>query len=158
MSHVSEIGFTPQARGGKRPVPAGRLARVLRWLRWPLVVGWLVAAVALYPVAHSLGSVANNTAAANLPSSAASTRVLLLEQAAERGQPETDTATVVLARGDGLTGADLAAAASAHRAVARLAGHVGGLGAPGPEQRSADGQAGGVLGRDYRADRQRAKR
>src|SRR5580693_9163481 len=117
MSHVSEI------REHKRPVPAGRLARTLRWLRWPLLVAWLLAAVALYPLAHSLGSVANNTAAANLPSSAPSTRVLLLEQAAERGRPETDAATVVFARGKGLTGADLAAAASARSAVASLVSH-----------------------------------
>jgi RND superfamily putative drug exporter len=135
MSHVSEI------REHKRQVPTGRLARTLRWLRWPLLVAWLLAAVALYPLAHSLGSVANNTAAANLPSSAPSTRVLLLEQAAERGRPETDAATVVFARGKGLTGADLAAAASARSAVASLVSHVDGLGPPGPEQRSADGQA-----------------
>ncbi len=135
MSHVPEI------REHKRPVPAGRLAKTLRWLRWPLLVAWLLAAVVLYPLAHSLGSVANNTAAANLPSSVPSTRVLLLEQAAERGQPETDAATVVLARSNGLTGADLAAAASARSAVARLVSHVDGLGAPGPEQRSADGEA-----------------
>jgi putative drug exporter of the RND superfamily len=135
MSHVSEI------REHKRPVPTGRLARALRWLRWPLLVAWLAAAVLLYPLAHDLSNVANNTAAANLPSSAPSTRVLLLEQAAERGQPQTDEATVVLARVRGLTGADLAAAASARGAVARLVRHVGGLGAPGPEQRSADGEA-----------------
>jgi putative drug exporter of the RND superfamily len=135
MSDVLEI------RQRERLVPSGRLARVLRWLRWPLLVVWLLAGVLLFPLAHSLATVANNTAAANLPSSAPSTRVLLLEQAAERGQPETDAATVVLARAKGLTGADLAAAASARSAVARLVDHVDGLGAPGPEQRSADGEA-----------------
>jgi putative drug exporter of the RND superfamily len=135
MSHVSEI------REHRRPTPDGRLARALRWLRWPLLVTWLAAAVLLYPLAHSLSSVANTTAAANLPSSAPSTRVLLLEQAAQRGQPETDAAVIVVARGNGLTAADLAAAASARGAVARLVRHVDGLGAPGPEQRSADGEA-----------------
>jgi RND superfamily putative drug exporter len=135
MSHVS------QTLEHRRPVPTGRFAGTLRWLRWPLLVAWLLAAVALFSFAHNLGNVANNTAAANLPSSAPSTRVLLLEQAAERGQPETDAATVVLARSGGLTGADLAAAASARGAVARLVGHVAGVGAPGPGQRSADGKA-----------------
>jgi hypothetical protein len=67
-SQVSEI------RGRKRPVPSGRLARVLRWLRWPLLAVWLLAAVLLFPLAHSLGSVANSTAAANLPSAAPRTR------------------------------------------------------------------------------------
>ena len=135
MSHVSEI------REHKRPVPTGRLARTLHWLRWPLLAAWVVAAVLLYPLAHNLANVANNTAAANLPSSASSTRVLLIEQAAERGQPETDAAIVVLAREHGLTAADIAAATSARTAVARLVGHVDGLDAPGPEQRSADGEA-----------------
>jgi putative drug exporter of the RND superfamily len=135
MSHASQI------REHERSGPSGRLARALRWLRWPLLVGWLLAAVLLYPLSHSLASVANNTAVANLPSSAASTRVLELEQAAGRGQRETDAATVVLVRGQGLTAADLTAAASARGAVAGLASHVGGLGAPGPEQRSADGDA-----------------
>ena len=41
----------------------------------------------------------------------------------------------------GLTAADLAAVASARGAVARLAGHVQGLSAPGRAQRSADGKA-----------------
>ncbi len=135
MSHVSEI------REHKRPVPTGRLARTLHWLRWPLLAAWVVAAVLLYPLAHNLANVANNTAAANLPSSASSTRVLLIEQAAERGQAETDAAIVVLAREHGLTAADIAAATSARTAVARLVGHVDGLDAPGPEQRSADGEA-----------------
>jgi putative drug exporter of the RND superfamily len=135
MAQVSEI------REREGLAPSGRLAKVLRWLRWPLLVVWLLAGVLLFPLAHSLGGVANNTAAANLPSSAPSTRVLLLEQAAERGQPETDEAIVVLARAKGLTGTDLAATASARRAVARLVSHVSGLGVPGPVQRSADGQA-----------------
>jgi putative drug exporter of the RND superfamily len=124
-----------------RPAPASRLARILRVLRWPVVIVWLLAAVALYPAAHTLSSLANGTAAANLPSSAPSTRVVELEQGP--GQPDVDQAIVVFARGTGLTAADLATVASARAAVARLATRVQGLGAPGRLQRSADGKADG---------------
>jgi RND superfamily putative drug exporter len=113
----------------------------LRRLRWPVVIAWLVAGVLLYPLAHSLANVTNNSASANVPASAPSTRVLLLQQAAQRGQPGSDQATVVFASGKGLTAADLAAVASARAAVDRLADKVAGLRAPGPVQRSADGKA-----------------
>ena len=113
----------------------------LRRLRWPAVIAWLVAGVLLYPLAHSLANVTNNSASANVPASAPSTRVLLLQQAAQRGQPGSDQATVVFASGTGLTAADLAAVASARTAVDRLADKVAGLRAPGPVQRSADGKA-----------------
>ena len=113
----------------------------LRRLRWPAVIAWLVAGVLLYPLAHSLANVTNNSASANVPASAPSTRVLLLQQAAQRGQPGSDQATVVFASGTGLTAADLAAVASARTAVDRLANKVAGLRAPGPVQRSADGKA-----------------
>ena len=126
-------------RRRSRAAPAGRFARIIRLLRWPVVIVWLLAAVALYPSAHTLSSLANGTAAANLPASAPSTRVVELEQGP--GQPDVDPATVVFARGTGLTAADLATVASARAAVARLAGHVRGLGPPGQPQRSADGQA-----------------
>ena len=130
--HVAE-------RRQSRPAPADRFARILRLLRWPVVIVWLVGVVALYPAAHTLSNLANGTAAANLPSSAPSTRVVELEQGP--GQPDVDQATVVFARNAGLTPADLAAVASAHEAVGRLATHVRGLGAPGRPQRSADGKA-----------------
>jgi RND superfamily putative drug exporter len=126
-------------RRRNRPAPVSRLARTLRLLRWPVVIVWLIGVVALYPAAHTLSNLANGTAAANLPSSAASTRVVELEQGP--GQPDVDAATVVFVRNTGLTPADLAAVASAHAAVARLATHVRGLGAPGRPQRSADGKA-----------------
>jgi putative drug exporter of the RND superfamily len=133
------------ARRARRPVSDDRLARALRRLRWPVVIGWLLAAVLLYPLANSLSHVTNDSNAANLPASAPSTRVIALElQQAERqgpGQPQTDTAFVVFARGPGLTAADMNAIASARAAVGRLAGPVSGLGTPGPVQRSADGQA-----------------
>jgi RND superfamily putative drug exporter len=129
------------ARLADQPAPPGRLATALRWLRWPVLIVWVVASVALYPLAHSLSGLANNTAAAQLPASAPSTRVVQLQQAAKRGAPNVDTATVVLARDSRLTPADLAAAAAARAAVGRLAGAVTGLGLPGPLQRSADGKA-----------------
>jgi putative drug exporter of the RND superfamily len=133
MSHVSA------ARQHRRPASTDRLARWLRRLRWPVVIVWVLVVVLLYPVAHSLSSVENGTAQANLPPSAPSTRVVELQQAP--GQPDIDQATVVFARPGGLTAADLAAVASARAAVTLLAGHVQGLAAPGPPQRSADGQA-----------------
>jgi len=130
--HVAE-------RRRNRPAPVSRLARILRLLRWPVVIVWLIAVVALYPAAHTLSNLANGTAAANLPSSAPSTRVVELQQGP--GQPDVDAATVVFVRDTGLTPADLAAVASAHAAVAGLATHIHGLGAPGRPQRSADGKA-----------------
>lgn len=120
-----------------------RLAKVLRRLRWPVVIAWLVIGVLVYPAAHGLSNVVNNTAGANLQSSVQSTQVLVLQQAAQRGQPNVDTATVVFARASGLTAADLTAVRSAHAAVARLAaaGNIAGLGAPSPVQESPDGRA-----------------
>jgi RND superfamily putative drug exporter len=133
------------ARRMRPPASGDRFARTLRRLRWPLVIAWLIAVVFLYPLASSLSNVTNDTSAASLPSSAPSTRVIDLElqQAARQGpgQPQTDTALVVFARGKGLTPADMTAIASARAAVGHLAGRVTGLGAPGPAQRSADGQA-----------------
>ena len=125
---------SPDSRLPGRPAPADRLASTLRWLRWPVVIAWVLVLVVLYPLAGSLSSVTNGTAAANLPASAPSTRVVQLQQTP--GRPGVDPATVVFARG-----ADLSAVASARAAVARLTGHTQGLGAPGRAQRSADGQA-----------------
>jgi RND superfamily putative drug exporter len=130
---------SPDSRLPGRPAPADRLASTLRWLRWPVVIAWVLVLVVLYPLAGSLSSVTNGTAAANLPASAPSTRVVQLQQTP--GRPGVDPATVVFARGADLTDADLSAVASARAAVARLTGHTQGLGAPGRAQRSADGQA-----------------
>jgi putative drug exporter of the RND superfamily len=129
-----------RARQADPPQPRDRLAIALRWSRWPVLVVWLVASVALHPLANSLAGRANNTAAAQLPPSAPSTRVLILQQAAERGQPNVDAATVVFARDSRLTPADLAAVVSARAAVVRLAGHVTGLSAPGPAVRRRSGR------------------
>jgi putative drug exporter of the RND superfamily len=125
-----------------------RLATALRRLRWPVLIVWILAIVALNGLSSSLSKATNDGAAAYLPASAASTKVVLLQQAAARaeartgGQPETDAAIVVFARDDGrLTMADQAAVASARGAVAGLVGHVAGLTAPGAPQQSADGKA-----------------
>ncbi|HEY1919137.1 MAG TPA: MMPL family transporter [Streptosporangiaceae bacterium] len=126
-----------------RTVPRDRLAVALRRLRWPVLVAWLVAIVLLHPLAASLSKVTNDSASAYLPSAAPSTRVVLIQQAAAGGpdRPQSDQAVVVLARSHGLTAGDLAVAAAVRAAVGGLAGHVSGLGQPGPLRRSADGQA-----------------
>jgi putative drug exporter of the RND superfamily len=126
-----------------RSVPRDRLAVALRWLRWPVLVAWLLLIVLLHPLAGSLAKVTNDSASAYLPSSAPSTRVVAIQQAAAggAGQPESDQAVVVLARAHGLTAGDLAVAAAARAAVGGLAGRVSGLGRPGALHRSADGQA-----------------
>jgi RND superfamily putative drug exporter len=128
--------------------PGDRFATALRRLRWPVLIVWILAIVALNGLSSSLSKATNDGAAAYLPASAASTKVVLLQQAAARaaartgGQPETDAAIVVFARDDGrLTTADQAVVASARGAVAGLVGHVAGLTAPGAPQPSADGKA-----------------
>src|SRR5580698_8030161 len=105
--------------------PDDRLATALRRLRWPVVIAWVVAIVLLDGLSGSLSKATNDGASAYLPASAASTKVVLLQQdAAEAaahagGQPQTNAAIVVFARDDGrLTPADQAAVASAHAAVA----------------------------------------
>jgi putative drug exporter of the RND superfamily len=119
------------------PTP-GRLATWLRRLRWPVVIAWIILVVVLSGPANGLSAVTNNDASAYLPSSAPSTRVAVLQQDAAGGSTDVDQAVVVFARSRGLTAADVAAAASARSAVARLGGRIG---SPGPLRRSADGQA-----------------
>jgi putative drug exporter of the RND superfamily len=143
MPHV------PGACQHSQPPPGDRLATALRWARWPVVIAWVLAAVLLYSFAGHLSRVTNDSAAANLPSSAQSTQVVGLQQSARTGQlqsgqnqAKTDQVVVVFARGNGrLTRTDLAGAAAARAATGRLAGHVAGLGEPGPLERSADGRA-----------------
>ena len=129
----------------RRPgTPGGRFATWLRRLRWPVVVAWILAIVLLHGLSSSLSNVTNDGASAFLPTSAASTKVALLQQAAAHasGQPQTNAAIVVFATGRGrLTPADHAAIAAARATVAGLAGHVTGLAAPGPLQPSTDGKA-----------------
>ncbi|GIH14366.1 MMPL family transporter [Rugosimonospora africana] len=140
----------------REPTP-GRFVRALRRWRWPVLAGWVVAAVLLFPYSNGLSSATHDTAAANLPSSAPSTRVAELQESAERGQPHSDQVTVVFVRDTGLTAADLRTIESEREAVTGLAGPIGSggsvsaggaagrgdLGAAGPVQRSADGTAAG---------------
>jgi len=129
----------------REPGPPGdRFATALRWLRWPVVIAWVLALVVLHGMSGSLSKVTTDGASAYLPASAASTKVALLQQAAAHtaGQPQTNAAIVVFATGRGrLTPADRAVIAAARTAVAGLAGHITGLAAPGALQPSADGQA-----------------
>jgi len=125
-----------------RPDSGDRLATILRRLRWPVVVVWVLIIVLAYPAAHGLSNVTSSNASAYLPSSAQSTKVVLIEQAAQQGKPESDPATVVFSNGKGLTAADRAAVAAARAAVAQLASqHAATLSSPGPVHYSADGQA-----------------
>ena len=123
--------------------PRDKLGRALRWLRWPVVVIWLLAIVVLNPLASSLSNVTDNSASAYLPSSAESTKVVELEQASlhRPGKPDVDPVIVVFTRDSGLTAADEAAIASARAIVARVTKAVPGLSTPGQPVRSADGKA-----------------
>jgi putative drug exporter of the RND superfamily len=125
--------------------PVGRLVTQLRRksVCWSVVLIWLLLIVRLNGFAGHLSKVTDDSASAYLPSSAQSTRVVSLQEAAQGGpgQPQTDAAVVVFARNGGLTAADMAAAVSARAAAGRLVNRVDGLGAPGPLQRSADRKA-----------------
>ena len=138
-SEMTNVQASP-VRARKR----GLFATALRWLRWPVVIAWIIALVLLHGLSGSLSNVTNDGASAYLPASAASTKVAVLLQAAEHasGQPQANEAVVVFAgRNGALTPADHAAITTARAAVARLVGHVTGLASPGPVQPSADGKA-----------------
>ena len=131
---------TPPQRGSR--TPDDRLATALRWLRWPVVVAWLIAIVALIPLARTLSHATSDTASAYLPASAASARVARLQAPPHAGgHLETSQATVIFTRSSGLTAPDAVAISSARTAVAGLVGRVPGLSEPAAVLRSADGQA-----------------
>ena len=137
----------PRTRKRGARTPDDRFATWLRRLRWPVVIVWILAVVLLHGLSGSLSKATNDGASAYLPASAASTKVVLLQQAAARaashtgGQPQTNGAIAVFASSGPLTAADRAAIGSARTAVAGLVGHVAGLAAPGALQPSADGKA-----------------
>ena len=101
----SAITYTPAGRTrARQPGPPGdRFATGLRWLRWPVVVAWILALILLHGLSASLSKATDDGASAYLPASAASTKVALLQQAAEHtgGQPQTNAAIVVFAAGNG---------------------------------------------------------
>jgi len=132
--------------GRKIPAPQGSadgFAWVLRRLRWPVALLWIVAIAALVPAANGLARATDDTALAYLPPSSQSALVIAAQQQAERasGAPVSELAIVVFARPGGLTHRDLAAVTAARAAVSDLRARVAGLGSPGPLQRSADGDA-----------------
>jgi putative drug exporter of the RND superfamily len=131
---------TPSA-GTTPSAPTDPLARVLRWARWPVIVVWLALIIFLEPFSSALGGKTNDTAQANLPANAASTKVAEIQDSAVQGKPHTDQAAVVFARTGGLTAADGRAIAAAHTAVANLVSHVAHANPPGDPQKSADGEA-----------------
>jgi putative drug exporter of the RND superfamily len=118
-----------------------RTPKLLRRLRWPVVIAWLLSIVALNGLSGSLSQATDDTASAYLPAAAASTKVALLQQAHSGGRSQTDTAIVVATRNSGLTLADRAALGAARSAVAGSAGLVSGMAAPGPLLSSPDGKA-----------------
>ena len=138
---------TPRTRKRGARTPDDRFATWLRRLRWPVVIVWILAVVLLHGLSSSLSKATNDGASAYLPASAASTKVVLLQQAAARaalhagGQPETNTAIAVFASSGPLTATDVAAIGSARTAVAGLAGHVAGLAAPSALLPSGDRRA-----------------
>jgi len=138
------VGSGKKSAGPARAATTtGRLAWVLRRLRWPVAVLWVAGITVLVPLASGLAAVTNDTATANLPPAAQSTQVAELQQEAQRasGHPVAQQAIAVFARPGGLRTGDLAAVMAARAAVGALAGPVRGLGSPGPVQRSADGDA-----------------
>jgi RND superfamily putative drug exporter len=117
------------------PVQTDRFARTLRWARWPVLAIWLALIVVLNPLSNDLSGKVNDTAQANLPANAASTRVAVIQDAATQGKPKTDQAVVVFARDAGLSPSDLTAIDQARTAVATVAAP------PGAVRQSADGRA-----------------
>jgi len=75
---------TPRTRKRGARTPDDRFATWLRRLRWPVVIVWILAIVALHGLSGSLSKVTNDGASAYLPASAASTKVVLLQQAPAR--------------------------------------------------------------------------
>ena len=115
----------PQAPDGKPPAPdRDRFAITLRRLRWPVVILWVAAVVLLNPLASGLSNVTSNDTAAYLPAAAQSTRVVTLEQRAQRSDADVDQAVVVFASSQPLTRADVSAVTEARAAVTIAEGCV----------------------------------
>jgi RND superfamily putative drug exporter len=111
-------------------LPAGRRTK------WVVLALWVVALVALGPLAGKLTSAENNQTSSWLPGSAESTKVVSLE-----GRFVSSTAApaiIVYARDSGITPADLQKATADTAAFAEI-GHV--LGPVRPPHPSADGKA-----------------
>ncbi|WP_236656676.1 MMPL family transporter [Streptacidiphilus jiangxiensis] len=101
-----------------------------------MLVVWIVALLALGPLAGKLTNAENNDSSSYLPSSAESTKVLNLQGAFTPAQAAP--AVVVYTRDGGITPADTAKADADAQAFARI-DHV--IGRVQPPARSADGKA-----------------
>lgn len=128
-----------RSRRGPR-TPDDGFATWLRRLRWPVVVLWLIAVVALYPLASGLSAAENNSAAAELPAAAQSTKVVNIEQSVAK-TGANDSAVAVFASRGALTPADETAIGNARSAVAALHPNTPGMGVPSPVRVSSDHRA-----------------
>jgi RND superfamily putative drug exporter len=111
-------------------LPAGRRSK------WVVLVVWLVALVALGPLAGKLTGAENNQTSSWLPGSAESTKVLNLQ--GQFVSTETVPAVVVYTRDSGITPADVHKATADTAAFARIDHVTGQVQPPHP---SADGKA-----------------
>jgi RND superfamily putative drug exporter len=111
-------------------LPAGRRSK------WVIRVVWLLALVALSPLAGKLTSAENNQASSWLPGSAESTKVLNLQ--GQFVSTETVPAIVVYSRDGGITQADISKATADTAAFAKIDHVIGPVAPPHP---SADGKA-----------------
>lgn len=142
IAPADSVATTALDPGGR---PISRTGRVFRRLRWPMVAAWIVLVIALHPLAGTLYRVTNDSAAANLPSAAQSTRVATLiggtTGANQQKANRQDSIACVFVRAGGLTSRDQAVVASARAAAQRLVGSQRGLSAPGPIRTSTDERA-----------------
>ncbi|TDC72272.1 MMPL family transporter [Streptomyces hainanensis] len=138
MSHT-------QAAASKAPHPhppadrPTRLGRFVKRAKWPVLLGWLLLAVAAGGLAADLGDVQRDDAAAYLPSGYESSRVAELAEP-DPEHPDAETALVLHTRDDGapLDDADLAAVRAAAAAVS--AADVPGATPPGDVDVAEDGR------------------
>lgn len=82
MTHVP----AGRARARKPRTPGDPFTTVLRRLRWPVVVAWILAIVLLHGLSSGLSKVTNDGASAYLPASAASTKSPCFSRRPSTGQ------------------------------------------------------------------------
>ena len=122
-----------KSRGGAGP----ESGKTIRWVKWLVVVLWLVAMVALAPLGAKLQGAEKNNASSFLPRSAQSTQVLKLQERFASGN--VTPAVIVFRREGGLSQADLAEVGSDRKKIENL--NLKGVLGPGPLVPSRDGAA-----------------